>query len=398
VYKRQPLVQGIIDIKTDQVVQDFYFDGPSKVKLQKWGDKVNLQHFLHRVCKQMLIYGNAYVEAIGKDKNLELKILNSEWMRVIRKQNGTIIGYVQKIAGKDQILWGTTGNKLRDVRFTKKLKLDSISHFKFNVIGSEKYGTSTLRSVLPSVQTKLDMEEDLSKVTKRYISPLIWAKVGNDDLPASEADITTVAQELEDIHSESEFTTSHLVELQVLGFQGKGIDINGPFKHVDSQIISGGQVPGFLLGRGEGVDRAVAEVGLRSFGRHIKSIQRTLKVEFEDQIIRKQGLGSEKDKLIWIQADEREMDMEIERIRGLVTDGILTAQKANDLLPPRFTEQLPEPEVLPDPRASQALGGDKIPASQNPNDPTKSTQMKDGKRVTRSEVKSPLDDKGSKKK
>jgi len=396
-YMNMPLVQGQVDIKTDQTIQEFHFEGPSKVKNTKFADEQNLMQFFHRICKLMLIYGNGYVEVVKSrsGKIQDLKILNTEWMRVIRKSNGDVIGYLQKVAGKDAIIWGSTGNANRDA-LLKKLPLKNISHFRYNVIGSEKYGTSMFHSSLPMISVKSGMESDLQKLMKRYISPLIHLKVGNDDLPASSGDIATVSSEVQDINSESEFVTSHLVEANVLGFDKKGVEITAPFTHVDTQIIAGGQVPSFLLGMGAGVDRAVAEVGLRSFGRHIKSIQRSLKVQYEDQIIVKHGLGTNKDKLVWNQADERDTDLEVEQVRGLVTDGIITPQKANDLLAeidPKFAEKLPNPVELATPRPGQGKGGDKISQLELPNDPTKSTRVKPGKRVVKSDVKKPGDDK-----
>lgn len=398
-YLNVPLVKGMVDVKTDQTIQEFYFQGPNEKKLNKFKNDRNLMHFFHRIATLLNIYGNAYGEVVIKNgEQPELKILNPEWIRVIRSKSGDVIGYIQRIEGNDVGVWGTTGDVAKDALMrsdpTKfKGKLESIFHFKLNVLGSDKYGTSMIRPMLPLLQTKMDMEADLSKALKRYISPLIWVKVGNNDLPASETDIQTVSQELQDIHSESELVTSHLVDAQVLGFNGKGMDIKTPFEHVDKQIISAGQVPPFLLGVGNS-DRATAEVGLRAFTRHVKSIQRVLKESFEDQIMRFHGLGSDQDELIWVQADERETDMEIDRLRGLTTDGLLTPQKANSLLPPKFHEKLPNPQELATPRSSQGKGADKISQNDTPNDPTKSTLRVPDKRVVRTDKRSPLDDKG----
>ena len=75
-----------------------------------------------------------------------------------------------------------------------------------------------------------------------------------------------------------------------------------------------------------------------------KQILANIKAEFEDTIIIGRGFGTVKDKLIWGNAEEREWEIEVDILRGLVKDGLLTPQKANSLLPPEFSEKLPAQE------------------------------------------------------
>jgi hypothetical protein len=233
------------------------------------------------------------------------------------------------------------------------------------------------------------MEANLGKLLKKYVAPLIWAKVGSDEMPAQADAVTSVASTLKDLHAESEIVTSHLIDLQVLNFDNKGMDLKTPLAHVEQQIITGGQVPPVLLGIiGSGMEKG-SEVQLRSFGRRIKSIQRETKIEFEDNIIQRFNLGTPEDKLVWTKAEEREWEIDTDILRGLVTDGIMTPQKANDQLPPKFQEELPEPEELMEPRPTQRKAGKLI--NDNPNDPTQTTKVKrtNGKRVKKSDVAVP---------
>ena len=395
-YERVPLITAIIDVQADQTVQEFFFEGPNSKKIEEKSDKVNLIQFFHKTAKLMLLYGNSYVEVLDD----ELKILNPIWIDVYRKDTGDVIGYSQIIEGKKLVLWGTTGSKQEDAKFAKIIrKFDHIVHFKHNVLGSEKYGRSVIQSVIEAINVKLDMEGNLRKVIFKYVAPLIWAKVGSDSFPANTTIVNEISDTLTDLSAESEITTSHLVDLSVLDFKSKGIDLKTPLGHVENQIITGGQVPPVLLGRSEGVDKATAEVSLRSFGRHIKANQRELKNEFEDKILVGQGWGGEQDKLIWSQAEEREREIEVDMLRGLVTDGIITPQKANDLLPPRFRENLPEKVDLLN--GNEMDGGvqnarpnqfknDKVKG--NPNDPTQTTKdLKSlGKRVVKTDREVPV--------
>jgi hypothetical protein len=401
-YEQVPLVHQIVDVQVDQVVQDFYFEGPNSESLKKFSDEQNIQTFLYRITKNLLIFGNAYCEVVKEGEDIgQLKILNPEWMQVFRTPMGKIQGYSQSINGKKILLWGTTGETREDETYPKRIaKIQSIVHFKFNVLASDKYGRSVIEPLVGTIQSKMSMEGNLGKLLGKYVAPLIWAKVGSDEMPAQASAVTDVAATLRNLHAESEIATTHLVDLQVLDFNSKGMDIKTPLQQIENQIITGGGVPEILLSRGgtAGVDKA-AEVQLRSFTRHIKSIQRELKEEFEDKIIVGQGLGSDEDKLVWNRVEEREWEIETDILRGLVTDGVITPQKANDLLPPKFQEKLPDMVALLN-QQSQAGGVQKPRPSQgsndkvkmNPHNPTMTTKIPNaqGKRNIKTERKIPV--------
>jgi len=409
-YKNIPLVTAMVDTQADQTVQKFFFEGPNKEKLTEFADKVNLSDFFHRITKCMFIFGNGYVEIVKEGEEItELKVINPIWIDVYRNPTGDVIGYSQTINDKKIILWGKTGKGIEvDKSFTKWLpgKLDTIAHFKYNTISSEKYGMSIIQPLTSSLKIKLEMEQSLNQVLSKYAAPLIWAKVGNDDFPANQQAISDIASTLRDLSAESELTTSHLVDLNVMDFNSKGMDMKTPVDQVTQNIITGGQVPGVLLGMSSGVDKATAEVQLRNFGRHIKSNQRDLKNEFEDNILIKQNLGTPEDKLVWEEL-EREKEADIDILRGLVTDGVITPQKANDQLPPELQEELPDPAVVAaemaaamgtnqgepgedGPRPTQNKKTPKV--KDGPNDPTKTTKDKKtlGKRTNKTDRKVPI--------
>lgn len=400
-YERVPLISAIIDVQADQAVQDFHFEGPNSEKLTDFANKVNLMGFFHKVVKGMLTYGNAYVEVVKDGEEIsELKVLDPIWFDVYREDNGDIIGYSQIIQDNHLILWGSTGDSRKNEKFKIKLgkeEMKNIAHFRYNVLRSEKYGRSVLAPLMSNLKMKLDMEVDLSKVLFKYVAPLIWAKVGSDQMPAQQSQVTAVSNTLRDLQAESEVTTSHLVDLQVLGFNAKGMDIKTPMDYMEQQIITGGLVPPVLLAR-TGANTGDAEVQLRSFGRHIKSLQRELKYEFEDNILVMQGLGSPEDQLVWQKAEEREWEVDVDMIRGLVTDGIITPQKGNDLLPPKYKEVLPEIDPM-----SEDVGADGVKkprptqrkankVTDKPNDPTQTTKNKNtqGRRIKKNDRKVPV--------
>lgn len=336
-YLNFPVVTGSIDITSDQTVQDFFFEGSNSGKLMEWADKINLGEKFLQICKSMLIFGIAYVEMPNKTS---FKILDSRFMTIYREKTGNIIGCSQQIEdfGDNKVLWGTTGNKGKDSKFKKKSKLENMILFPYNNLPGDKYGTSIIHAVLSLLSIKDQIEGDIKQIVRRYAAPIIHAKIGDETHPPSDSDLTSVKSELTDIYTDTEYVTNWLTDLSVLGFEGKAMNIEYIMNHIDANIIAGLQVPPELLGLGAS-SKSESEVKLRSFGRHVKSIQRTIKNTFEDKVIVGKSLGGIKDKLIWGAAEEREREIDFDILRGLVKDGLVTREKANSLLPPEFHDK-----------------------------------------------------------
>lgn len=373
-YNNFPIVSSAVDTQAEQAVQDFYFEGPNSDKLTKWSEKVNLPIKFVVAAKHMLKNGNIWSEHPSRN---EMKMINPTTMTVWRKTTGDIIGHSQEIEFQKRVLWGTTGDKSKDAEFKKKAPIKNIVHFAFNKLASEKYGKSIIHSSLPLLDTKDQIEGDLKILVRRYAAPIIHAKVGDEQHLPKDSDISNIQNKLKDIYADTEYVTNYLTELKVIGFEGKALNIDYILKHVDANIMKG--LMTFEGPPGAEKDaKGGNEVDLRKSGRHIKALQRDLKTEFEDNIIRRMGLGGENDHIIWGDAEEREHEIEIDILRGLVTDGIVTPQKANSLLPPEFRETLPDPiDMMQQEQNIRSQGQDQSPFQKGsdkikdkPTDPT----------------------------
>lgn len=380
-------IQAGIDITSEQAVQDYFFEGPDKEQLKKWADEVNLGIWMEEACRIMLKHGKCYGELIPlKESKSGLKnplnpnkILPTGTMGMIKAITSiTPTHYLQKTFDKI-MYWGT--NKPDISEFTDAIKagkIEDIYRFEW------KKGLSMIHSSLVLISTKDQMESDLPTITRRYVAPIIDLSVGNENSQPDDDDIDYVKKEVEDIYADTEFVHSYLIEAKVLGFQGKMVDTSPLFGHVDDNIEKGVQCPVSLF-LGEKKKAEDSEPSLRSFGRHVKHVQRVLKAHIEDSIIMRMTNNRE-NKIIWGFAEEREKEMEIDIIRGLVTDGIVTPQKANDLLPDKFREVLPE--ELKNPAKAMAAnaqerGANGMKDRHGKTDPTKSSTAVPGKRITK---------------
>jgi len=386
-YEKVPLCTAIVDRTVEQTVQEFFWEGNNVDNLKKETKRLRLKLWMHKIETSCLAYGDAFSEAVKptpRSQIKQLKVISPLHMRVYRDKTGDTIGYGQIIENKYEVLWGKSGKgPAYDRKFKKHVKdISSIMHFKHKALDSEKYGRSVIHPLIRPLEIKLDMEENLKKIVWKYGSPLIWAKVGNDNMPASEDAVGDISETLRDLSAESEITTTHLVELDVLDFNAKGMDIKTPLLHTEQQIVTGGGVPPVQLGRASENEQA-AERQDRNFGRRIKFIQAELAAQVEDLLVVGQGLGGAEDRLIWVQSQEQEFEIITDIIRGLVTDRCITPQKGNDLLPERYREDLPEEYELMGAERGSQFSNDK--ETDNPNDPTqtKKNPKTKGKRVTK---------------
>jgi len=399
-YYNFPVVTQSVDSTVEQVVQDFRIDGPQKDALMRWAETIKLKDHLDRICRNYLIAGTYWAELIkimggekkkglGRLKNVAtFKHLDPRKMSIVRTRKGKFLCHMQNING-NKLYWGDKPGKIRAKRAGPAEKMFCI---KRNVIGDEKYGTSLIHCCLPLLEAKDKLETDLKDVVKRYIAPIIHAKIGNDLHPASADDVDEMATKLEDIYTDTEYATNHLVDMNVLSFEGKGIDFKPVFDHIDSQILVGLQNYSKLasdnIGLSKGGDRG-DEIRLREGGRHIRKIQRELASAIEDQVFY-YLTGNYRNKLVFEEVEERKFEMDVEILTTLVKNGILTPKKANELLPDQYRDKIPD-GLLSDLTQRADIGKDqKVEPDEkvkdNPNDPTKSTNVRDGKRVDKSET------------
>jgi len=393
-YHNFPIVAASIDSKVEQVVQDFRIEGPQKDALMKWAELIKLKHHMRRFCKNGLIAGTYWSEMVdlnGASKKglgrlrraVTFKHLDPRTMSIFRTKKGKILAHVQEI-NNERKYWGV---KPKGILAKKAGNIEDMFCWRWNLIGSNKYGTSMILSSLPMLDVKDRIESDMKVIVKRYIAPIIHAKIGDDLHPADEDQVKGIQSKLSDIYSDTEYVTNHLVEMSVLDFKNKGLDIKPILTHIDSNILVGLQTQSLLLAAQLGdanVNDKGAEVKLRANGRHIRAIQDELKQAIEEQIFTLLT-GNNKNKLIWERVEERQFQMDVEILRGLVADGIITQKKANSMLPDQFHDPDVENRELYKPGfGSQQLGPDKI--KDNPNDPTKSTNTPNKVRVDKSQV------------
>ena len=253
-YHRFPMVTAAVDKHAEQVVQEISFDGPDKKFLQKWADEVYLDIKLQTTVKQMVKNGGQFVEF---PKRNEWKFLDPKTMTIHRRRNGDVIGYTQDMDGRKIALWGTTGNPRVDAEYKKKGKFDKMVYFPYNQLPGDKYGTSIIHPIIPSLMLKEQMDKDSQQILRRYSAPIIHVAIGDEMHLPSDQNITDAKNDLKNIYADTEYVTNHLTKMNVLGFEGKGLDVSKHTAGINSDILAGlhtpeEMIPGFTGSEGKG--------------------------------------------------------------------------------------------------------------------------------------------------
>lgn len=273
--KRDPRIAGAITKTSNMVVgPGFYVIYPNKRVVKKCNDfidKINFDNFLRIIVNQMLTFGNSFVEKIKLGEELVgLKILNPITMFVKRNNKGFPEKYVQRI-----------GSMLNEVITWEP---NEITHFKHNLItGDEAYGNSLIEPVSDSVNKNLNLEENMSTIIERKANAPLQVKIGSDEYPAQDEDISAWQTRLETLRNNTEWATNHVTEIKVVGFEGEMLDLKPYDEHFTKNIEHGLMVPNVLMGGGTG-NEGMGNTQMKDFILHAKSIQKEIEKYLEEDI------------------------------------------------------------------------------------------------------------------
>lgn len=308
IYTSVPMANAATDMTIDFTVsKGLYVTAEDEKVVDACEDlmkRINFDIFLRQVVKHMLIYGDCFVEIVadkeeGTGDISELKILHPKTMKVKRDEFGTILGYVQEL-----------GTGVDPVDFEP----DEIAHFIYNQVGDRAYGTSMYEPLLNCMRIKLQMERDMGFLLERKANAPYHIKIGSDQYPATQTDIDSFASELAALKARNEWVTSHLIDIAVVGFQGKILDLKPFSEHFDNQLVYGMRVPYVLLGLGN-IPEGLARVQQETFERHTQSIQlsvqKVLEKEIFGRLVSLKGMD-ELPKLEWGKQSEEEKQVKIE--------------------------------------------------------------------------------------
>ena len=289
-YDKIPKVFRAINMRAEFAVQGgFKLIGNQKDvdKLKVWIKKVHLDNILLAIVRNMLIYGDVFIEIIGDDENTRLVFLPVRNMRIRRQlvvKNGVeyfsheIKSYVQvDNSGKIINEWDASDN--------------DILHFRWNWDGIEPYGTSEIKPALTVLADKLDVEAVIPRILKFHADPRIIYRGGRPEAPYNKAQLKTFVSELEERVVGGDVAIPGDIEpVPISPIRGTG-ELIQLMEHIEAQVdlCLNNPVNLFFTGKSDGQTSMTV---MDSVERDVKTIQDVYFPPFE-QIIFPRILGKD---------------------------------------------------------------------------------------------------------
>jgi len=247
--KNVPKVGAQIDTQAEFAVQaGFEILTDNQEESERLKDEMRGEYELRAISrlKGLLTDGNVYY----LNKDYPFKRLPTKHMRVRRDKKGKILGYVQIKGG----------------RVVAKWKPDEIIHLKWNVYGTEPYGTSEIKRLTGVINKKLNMEEAEGAIFENYASPIIMLKIGTEESPASQSEIASIMDDWESRKIGGDIFAPGDWEAEVLA-PAQGVrDAIELKRDIESQLESGLRMP-------VGTSDEGIEYRFNAFDRRIKTLQ-----------------------------------------------------------------------------------------------------------------------------
>ncbi|MEM2293175.1 MAG: phage portal protein, partial [Nitrososphaerota archaeon] len=264
-YKSDAEVRSAIDTLAEMVAGVGYYttaeSSRAKNLVDEFAEKVNLDALLVDVVRNMLLFGDAYVERIFNKKQLvDLLLLPSKTVKVVRDEHGKIEKYIQS----------TVGHRV-------EFKPEEIIQFSYLKIGNSAYGVSLLEPILPALRQKEKSIEAMGRILERYASPRVIWKV------PTPRDAQILANALSSLEPGQDPIISGEVEFQPLTIDPR-VNFQFFYEYLDKQIFEALKAPSLSWFRN--ATEASAKVMLDIVERHIAGIQRYVKRKVEAEIFK----------------------------------------------------------------------------------------------------------------
>lgn len=357
-------------------LEDYHFAITSY--LQSWIDGQDDFYLnLNMIGKDMLIYGNAYVELVYEDLEVEEKQSNDFTNYEVHKEDYSWAGqgpldgqdapmvtmknpggkYLE-VAPKGDLIWlkpldplymrvraDSYGNVFGYLQFLSAPPVsytpDKMAHFRYNPL-SWQYetfnGTSMLMSIIRTQEIIWQIENDLILLGHATVKPPMHFACGDKDNIWPEPVFTQFIADTANRSAGGDLYTRGDVKGTPLPAPAGGIPAMVKYlDYHDTQRTIALGVPPQLLGQPEGSSRTTAEVSLDDWVNMLQNIQREISNTLEDQIFRhiiknKFGEDAPIPKPVWNPLfDKNENDI-TSRIVSLVASGIVTLNEGRNWL------------------------------------------------------------------
>ena len=131
----------------------------------------------------------------------------------------------------------------------------------------------------------------------RNIYPFYHVRVGTDEMPGQETEITEIQSTIQGMDVESSLVTSNRVEIKAVA-ANEVIDASPYLAYMENRVFSGMGMSAILFGRGDTANRSTGDNITSEMSDRIKAIQKTIEDIVNDQMIKELMLEGGYDPLL----------------------------------------------------------------------------------------------------
>jgi len=172
----------------------------------------------------------------------------------------------------------------------KEFSPEDIIHFYTNRKPGFTMGTPEVLPVLEDLALLRRMEESIENMIDSNLHPLFHYKVGNDNMPEryspdgmKESDL--VKQTIEYMPSGGVFVSDHRHNIEVVGAQGKALDIREYLDYFKKRVYAGLGVSPIDMGEGDMANRSTANTLSKIATQDVEALQKNVKTFIETYVI-----------------------------------------------------------------------------------------------------------------
>lgn len=307
-----PFCSGMIDKYVDFTIGAGMYltseDERALAVIQQYVKDINFDTILRPWIRNGFIGdGYMFLPGIKKGATNTPRVLPSETMYVRRSETGELLGYTQII--------DASSGKSDDYEPWE------IAHFAYKRVGTCSYGTGLVWPIADTLKKKTKLIKDMMTLMERKANAPIIVKVGNKEVPPQESDVQAVANDLEILHTKTEFAMAGTNEASVLDFGQIGDKFTQPLEQINQELFFGSQVPAVIMGMAN-VAEGLADIQMDAFLRVISSAQEEIEKIIEDQIFKPiltiNGLPNAHVEIEWSKPTELEKKEEITTVKELL--------------------------------------------------------------------------------
>lgn len=199
---------------------------------------------------------------------------------------------------------------------TAKFKPEDIIHTYYKRTKGNAFGTPFISPVLDDIRALRQAEDNVLKMMYRNINPFYHIKVGSEEYPADDPEISAAKSEVEGMEVDGGLVTSERWSINAIAAD-KVIDANPYLAYFENRVFTGLGVPATMFGRGATANKSTASNMDAEFVDRVKALQKAIEADVNEFMIKELLMEGgfdptlNPDDMVYFKFNEIDIDMQV---------------------------------------------------------------------------------------